>query len=257
MTSAFLILIFWITSLIFLSLDLTGSLQRFKVQPGKNEKLETRKLIEAVFTVLFNQIFISITFSSGVYWLSLMTIGAQNMREVPTFTVLMRDLLVCHTLFDIGFYILHRLMHTKYFYKRIHKIHHEWKAPIGIIAIYTHPTEHLITNLIPPMLGPILMTSKLCTIWIWFTTVAISTVSDHSGYHFPFLKSPEFHDHHHVTFTECFGSCGIMDFIFRTDVRFRRSINFKRHRVLLSFEKSIRDIYPKKDVKVNKGSERD
>lgn len=211
-------------------------------------------MFEALFTVLFNQSFISITFSSGAYWLSMMTIGKQDMKAVPTFSVLMRDLLIAHTLFDVGFYILHRIMHTKYFYKRIHKIHHEWKAPIGIIAIYAHPTEHLITNLLPPMLGPVLMTSNVCTLWIWFATVAVSTVSDHSGYHLPFLKSPEFHDHHHVAFTECFGSCGIMDFIFRTDVKFRRSINFKRHRLLLSFNKSIRDLYPKRDVKVNKGS---
>lgn len=233
-------------------LDLTGSLRQFKIQPGKNENLEAKKLLETLFTVFFNQLFISITFSSGFYWLALMTVGEQDVKATPSFSILMRDLLVSHTLFDVGFYILHRIMHMKYFYKRIHKIHHEWKAPIGIIAIYAHPTEHLITNLLPPVLGPALMNSNVCTGLIWFATVAISTVTDHSGYHLPFLKSPEFHNHHHVAFSECFGSCGIMDFIFGTDVRFRRSINFKRHRVLLSLKKSINDLYPKKDVKANK-----
>jgi fatty acid hydroxylase domain-containing protein 2 len=109
-------------------------------------------------------------------------------------------------------------------------------------------TEHLITNLLPPMIGPVLLQSHISTVWIWFATVAISTVTDHSGYHLPFLKSPEFHDHHHVTFSECFGSTGFMDFIFGSDVKFRRSINFRRHRVLLSLKSSIRELFPKREV---------
>jgi fatty acid hydroxylase domain-containing protein 2 len=133
-TSSFILLVFWITAIGFLYLDLTGSLRRFKIQPGKNEKLEMRKIVESLFTVLFNQSFISITFSCGAYWLSMMTIGKQDMKAVPTFGILMRDLLVAHTLFDVGFYAFHRLMHTKYLYKRIHKIHHEWKAPIGFVS---------------------------------------------------------------------------------------------------------------------------
>jgi fatty acid hydroxylase domain-containing protein 2 len=88
-------------------------------------------------------------------------------------------------------------------------------------------------------------------ILIWVTITAITTVTDHSGYHLPFLKSPQFHDNHHAVFSECFGSSGLMDFIFRTDVNFRRSINFRRHRVLLSLKRSIQDLYPKHKVEVD------
>lgn len=163
-TSGAIILVFWIVSLCFLFLDLTGSLKRYKVQPGKNEPIEVRKLIEvivkvpavcknktfnpwafqAIFTVLFNQTVVSITFSSGSFWLRRVLLGELDAREnVPSFPLLMRDLLIAHQVFDTGFFLLHRLMHTKYFYKRIHKIHHEWKAPIGIIAIYAHPTGNV------------------------------------------------------------------------------------------------------------------
>lgn len=108
--------------------------------------------------------------------------------------------------------------------------------------------EHLITNLIPAVSGTVLMKSHVCTLWIWFSCVAITTITDHSGFHLPFLKSSEFHDYHHVTFSECYGTSGLMDFIFKTDLKFRQSINFKRHRVLLTLKSTIRSLYPKPET---------
>lgn len=176
-------------------------------------------------------------------------IGERKLKQVPTFWILLRDLIASYCLFDVSFYTLHRILHSKLFYKRIHKIHHEWKAPIGIASIYAHPTEHLITNMTSTILGPTILSSDVCTLWIWLVCVAITTITDHSGYHFPFFKSPEFHDHHHVFFTECFGTSGLMDFIFRTDVKFRQSIHFKRHRVLMSLKSTIRELYPNRQTK--------
>lgn len=40
-----------------------------------------------------------------------------------------------------------RLLHHPYLYKHVHKLHHEWTAPIGIVAIYAHPVEYLTSNL--------------------------------------------------------------------------------------------------------------
>lgn len=177
-----------------------------------------------------------------------LTVGDRKIKQVPTFWILLRDLVVSYLIFDVSFYTLHRLLHSKYLYKRIHKIHHEWKSPIGVAGIYAHPTEHLITNMGSTVLGPLILSSNVCTLWIWVAITTITTITDHSGYHFPFLKSPEFHDHHHVFFTECYGTAGLMDFIFRTDVKFRQSVHFKRHRVLMSLKSSIRELYPKRDT---------
>ncbi|MPC27536.1 Fatty acid hydroxylase domain-containing protein 2 [Portunus trituberculatus] len=83
-------------------------------------------------------------------------------------------------------------------YKHFHKMHHEWQSPISITAIYAHPLEHALSNMMPVFLGPLLMGSHVATIWLWVSLALLSTLNAHSGYHLPFFPSPEAHDFHHL-----------------------------------------------------------
>lgn len=91
-----------------------------------------------------------------------------------------------------------RLLHHPKLYKHFHKIHHEWTAPTGIISVYAHPVEHILTGLLPVFLGPMIMGSHIGVSWLWYIVVVMSTTVSHCGYHFPFLPSPEAHDYHHL-----------------------------------------------------------
>ena len=77
-------------------------------------------------------------------------------------------------------------------------MHHEWISPISLTSIYAHPVEYLVSNVIPPAVGPILMSSHIATVWMWYILVLFSTTIAHCGYHLPFLPSPEAHDFHHL-----------------------------------------------------------
>lgn len=48
----------------------------------------------------------------------------------------------------IFLFSLLRLVHLPLLYKHIHKKHHEWTAPIGVVSIYAHPLEHIVSDLL-------------------------------------------------------------------------------------------------------------
>lgn len=64
--------------------------------------------------------------------------------DVPCLTSTCLQMLFCMLVDDTWFYWGHRLLHTKLFYKHIHKQHHRFTQPIGISALYVHQqTQYL------------------------------------------------------------------------------------------------------------------
>jgi methylsterol monooxygenase len=234
---------FWFFNSFLLLVEYTRKpsiLQKYKIQD--DTPVDPKKLRSALYRVVFNQFVVGFpvvyTLYKGMLWR-----GCSFGRELPSFPWVVWELFVFIWVEEIGFYYSHRLAHHPRLYKHIHKIHHEWTAPIGLISLYAHPIEHVIANLMPPMLGPIICGSHIATAWMWFSLALISTTIAHSGYHFPFLPSPEAHDFHHLKFTNNFGVLGVLDRLHGTDSVFRQTKAYERHIFSLSLV-PIREIIP-------------
>ncbi|KAF5280502.1 hypothetical protein FQA39_LY18047 [Lamprigera yunnana] len=214
---------------------------KYKVQPGINEPVDRRKLLNTCLVVVINQVF-SVPFVYAFYkameWRTYPPI-----RALPTFHWVLVELAVFLIIEEICFYYIHRLFHHKSIYKYAHKKHHEWTAPIAITAIYNHPIEHIICNIIPILLSVFIMGSHVATSYLWLVLAIFATLHTHSGYHLPFLPSPEFHDYHHLKFTQNYGVLGILDRLHGTDLQFRASPEYNRHVYTYNFV-APREMYP-------------
>ncbi|KAL0436805.1 UNVERIFIED_CONTAM: Tropinone reductase, chloroplastic [Sesamum radiatum] len=115
--------------------------------------------------------------------------------------VVSTQILFYFVLEDFVFYWGHRILHTKWLYKHVHSVHHEYATPFGLTSEYAHPAEILFlgfaTIVGPAITGPHLIT--LCA---------------------------DFHDYHHrLLYTKSgnYSSTFVyMDWIFGTDKGYRK-----------------------------------
>ncbi|XP_021067384.2 fatty acid hydroxylase domain-containing protein 2 [Mus pahari] len=228
-------LCFWGFNGLLLLVDTTGKptfISRYRIQLGKNEPVDPVKLRQSIHTVLFNQNFISIPMLV-IYYPFLKWRRDPFCRELPTFHWFLVEMALFTLLQEILFYYAHRLLHQPLLYKKTHKKHHEWTAPIGVVSIYADPVEHVFANMLPVLVGPLATGSHLSSITVWLTMVLIVSTITHTGYHLPFLPSPEFHDYHHRKSNQCYGVLGLMDHLHGTDTLFKQTKAYERHIILL------------------------
>jgi methylsterol monooxygenase len=230
--------LYWIYGAIFMYFDLQEGptlLSRYKIQPEKNEPVDREKLWKCISVVLFNQVVVSSAVALTLYY-PFHWRGCSLNLPLPTFNTFLFQMGMFILVEEALFYYSHRLLHTPFFYGWIHKKHHQWTAPVGISAVYCHPAEHIFSNLLPVLCGPFLLGAHLAVMTAWFCMAIMNTIHVHSGYHLPFLPSPQSHDWHHLRFNENFGVIGFLDYVHGTDTAFRQSAQFQRHKMYFSLD---------------------
>lgn len=147
--------------------------------------------------MILNSIFLAVPFSiMGFYVMKKR--GIPDVHKLPSILQNISGTFICHLCYEIIFYSTHRVLHHNFFYKHIHKTHHEWVSSVAITALYSHPAEFFLSSLLPVSGGIALQGCHIATIWTWLLILLITTLTDHSGLHLPFIHSSEFHDFHHL-----------------------------------------------------------
>jgi len=174
-----------------------------------------------VKVVLQNQV-VSFVFSAFMIYVVFPWRGVQELAPFPSLGVTLRDLVVFILAEEVVFYHAHRLLHHPLFYKRFHKLHHDFTAPFGWAATYSSVLEQ-VANLVAVFSGPTLMGSHALLLHLWSCFAIINTINGHSGYDLFFMPCPRQHDWHHERWSENFGFLGVLDTWYGTNTRFLHS----------------------------------
>lgn len=130
-------------------------------------------------------------------------------------------------LFDAYFYAVHRLLHTRTLYRRVHRVHHRSRTPTLVTALAFHPVEALgIAGFMPIAMW--LVPIHVASLAMVSVFLSGSILVAHCGYAiFPawwdrtpvldWYVTPVVHDAHHQRRTCNFGATlSIFDRVFGT-----------------------------------------
>ncbi|PON58680.1 Fatty acid hydroxylase [Trema orientale] len=72
------------------------------------------------------------------------------------------------------------MLHCRWAYDKIHRVHHEYTAPFGFTAPHAHWAEYFILGF-GSFLGPAIVPCHMTTDWLWFILRQMEAVEVHSG----------------------------------------------------------------------------
>lgn len=111
---------------------------------------------------------------------------------------------------DMLIYWIHRFLHHKQVYKRLHKAHHKWKVPTPFASHAFHPMDGFLQSC-PYHIYPFLFPLHKFTYLGLFVFVNIWTVSIHDGDYRvpdtfrPFINGSAHHMDHHLFYNYNYG----------------------------------------------------
>lgn len=215
------LLVYWLHGLLLLALDFLPQLSvQYKIQPTIH--LDTSRLPHLFKTLAKVQLLVFLPLCFALAFLSVHSSwGLYLSPSLPSARTLVFHIIGYALVDEVLFYWMHRLAHHRLFYRHVHKVHHEWTAPIALATDYCHPLEHALVNVLPNIAYAIIIGSDPFSYLYWWIISYIASQTNHSGYRLPSAdltgeSQPNFHDLHHQKFTCNYGSTGHLDWLLGT-----------------------------------------
>ncbi|GMI75353.1 sphingoid base hydroxylase 2 [Hibiscus trionum] len=130
--------------------------------------------------------------------------GASSGQSTSLF-VIARQFIVAMFVFDTYQYFVHRYLHqNKFLYKHLHSKHHRLVVSYPFGAIYSHPIEGLLFDIIGGSMAIYVSAMSPLTSAFFSSFCNMKSVDDHCGlmlpwnpFHFFFTNNTAYHDLHH------------------------------------------------------------
>ena len=150
--------LYWFISLIFTYLDYTEPKWYMKYKIQKNSKLTWKRIKQMIKINLFNQMVVTPIFL--LFWYKLLEWRGLDQIE-PTFFTMITHFFVMFLIAEFLFYHIHIIFHRPYFFKRIHKTHHDELNSTALSAYNHGIIEHLLSGLFTMYAGHLVMGSHI------------------------------------------------------------------------------------------------
>jgi sterol desaturase/sphingolipid hydroxylase (fatty acid hydroxylase superfamily) len=212
--------VFWPVCFAFHFVDQTDKPQFIARHRIQRERRKLPPLVQAIAVLMRNQFiylpFLLLLLSEALLWR-----GWTPETELPSLGRIVLELIGQAIIASIVFYVGHRFLHRKWWMKRVHRVHHEFKTTTAFASEYAHPVEFAIANFATLATGALLLTPHLASMYL-FAVLSVTTILvHHSGYALPWAPYAVPHDWHHYRVKEIFGTTGLIDRLLGTDEEFR------------------------------------
>ncbi|MCB9642200.1 MAG: sterol desaturase family protein [Myxococcales bacterium] len=183
--------------------------ERYRIQ--KDQYPDPALLQKAHKVVQFNHAIAQWPAVTLYFFLYTATGMAFHSAQLPSWYIVILQVLCFMLVEDTLFYWAHRLFHHRALFRRFHRLHHDFRVSSAVASQYMHPLEFIATGIIPTFSGPLVLLLlgwevHILTFWIWLVLRILETVDGHSGYELPFWfphkllygSGASVHDYHHA-----------------------------------------------------------
>lgn len=167
----------------------------------------------------FVRVVMNITSGATVHLVFLLfkhqTISDVSEREV-SFRLLLQKMLFGYIFADVMYYSIHRVLHWRILYRRIHRVHHETGQHGPLTALDVHPLEYIFAQMSTELMSGWMVGATLPELCFLSSVAKIFAMYSHSRSDAKAWISVMEHEAHHRDGRHNFGVTGLMDWAFGT-----------------------------------------